>query len=162
MQNFLSLWFNAGAQITHGGQVQRPRQNNTWATFNKLWMQLEEHYAMSSRHNRTTIFCLKKVSKTFINTNAPIFRHRIASKTEKHSETSRNQQERPFSSFALWIDMNWNQLGPRRRSIDLCFDLLSPVKSLESEQSAVLAFYAGAQNAHVGQIKRPREMWIFW
>ncbi len=27
MQNFLSLWLNAGAQITHGGQVQRPRQN---------------------------------------------------------------------------------------------------------------------------------------
>ncbi len=25
MQNFLSLWLNAGAQITHGGQVQRPR-----------------------------------------------------------------------------------------------------------------------------------------
>ncbi len=25
MQN-LSLWLNAGAQITHGGQVQRPRQ----------------------------------------------------------------------------------------------------------------------------------------
>ncbi len=29
MQNFLSLWFNAGAQITHGGQVQRPRQKVT-------------------------------------------------------------------------------------------------------------------------------------
>ncbi len=28
MQNFLSLWLNAGAQITHGGQVQRPRQKN--------------------------------------------------------------------------------------------------------------------------------------
>ncbi len=28
MQNFLSLWLNAGAQITHGGQVQRPRQNH--------------------------------------------------------------------------------------------------------------------------------------
>ncbi len=26
MQNFLSLWLNAGAKITHGGQVQRPRQ----------------------------------------------------------------------------------------------------------------------------------------
>ncbi len=26
MQNFLSLWLNTGAQITHGGQVQRPRQ----------------------------------------------------------------------------------------------------------------------------------------
>ncbi len=28
MQNFLSLWLNAGAQITHGGQVQRPRQKS--------------------------------------------------------------------------------------------------------------------------------------
>ncbi len=27
IKNFLSLWLNAGAQITHGGQVQRPRQN---------------------------------------------------------------------------------------------------------------------------------------
>ncbi len=27
MQNFLNLWLNAGAQITHGGQAQRPRQN---------------------------------------------------------------------------------------------------------------------------------------
>ncbi len=26
MQDFLSLWLNAGAQITHGGPVQRPRQ----------------------------------------------------------------------------------------------------------------------------------------
>ncbi len=26
MQNFLSFWLNAGAQITHGFQVQRPRQ----------------------------------------------------------------------------------------------------------------------------------------
>ncbi len=26
MQNFLSLWLNARAQITHGGQIQRPRQ----------------------------------------------------------------------------------------------------------------------------------------
>ncbi len=29
MQNFLSLWLNAGAQITHGGEVQRPRQKVT-------------------------------------------------------------------------------------------------------------------------------------
>ncbi len=28
MQNFWSLWLNAGAQITHGGQVQRPRQKS--------------------------------------------------------------------------------------------------------------------------------------
>ncbi len=36
-------------------------------------------------------------------------------------------------------------------------DLQSPVKSLEGEQSAIVAFYAGAQNAHVGQIWRQRE-----
>ncbi len=28
MQNFLSLRLNAGAQITHGDQVQKPRQKN--------------------------------------------------------------------------------------------------------------------------------------
>ncbi len=33
MQNFLSLWLNAGAQITHGGQVQRPRQGNALESF---------------------------------------------------------------------------------------------------------------------------------
>ncbi len=31
-------------------------------------------------------------------------------------------------------------------------DLLNPVESLEGEKSAALAFYAGAQNVHVGQI----------
>ncbi len=31
-------------------------------------------------------------------------------------------------------------------------DLSSPAKSLEGEQSRVLAFYTTAQNAHVGQI----------
>ncbi len=30
MQNFLSLWLNAGAQITHDGQVQRPRQKGKY------------------------------------------------------------------------------------------------------------------------------------
>ncbi len=34
-------------------------------------------------------------------------------------------------------------------------DLLSPVLSLHGEQSVVLAFHVGAQNAHTGQIKRP-------
>ncbi len=29
---------------------------------------------------------------------------------------------------------------------------------MEGEQSAVLVFYAGAQNAHVGQIYRPRKV----
>ncbi len=32
MQNFLSLWLNAGVQITHGGQVQRPRQKDNKTT----------------------------------------------------------------------------------------------------------------------------------
>ncbi len=35
-------------------------------------------------------------------------------------------------------------------------DLLSQVKSLEGEQSAVYAFYTGAQDAQFGQILRPR------
>ncbi len=35
MQNFLSLWLNAGAQITHGGQVQRPRQKKTFVHIRK-------------------------------------------------------------------------------------------------------------------------------
>ncbi len=30
MQNFLGLGLNAGAQITHGGQVQRPRYANSY------------------------------------------------------------------------------------------------------------------------------------
>ncbi len=34
MQNFLNLWLNAGAQITHGGQVQKPRQ------MTKPWLNL--------------------------------------------------------------------------------------------------------------------------
>ncbi len=32
-------------------------------------------------------------------------------------------------------------------------DLYSQVKSVEGEQSAILAFNAGAQNAHVGRAK---------
>ncbi len=35
-------------------------------------------------------------------------------------------------------------------------DLLNTVKSPEYEQLVDLAFYAGGQNAHVGQISRPR------
>ncbi len=42
-------------------------------------------------------------------------------------------------------------------ALKLDYDLYNPVKSLEGEQSAILAFYAGAQNAHVSQIWRPRE-----
>ncbi len=67
-------------------------------------------------------FSLKTiVSKTFINTNVPIFRYRIASKTEARYETNRNQLERPFSSTVFWIDGKWNLLGPRRSSLDICF-----------------------------------------
>ncbi len=63
----------------------------------------------------------------------------------------------------FWIDVNWNQLGLCRSSLDLCF--LNAVrlstwaiykdqfKSLDGEQSVVLAFYAGAQNAHVPLLK---------
>ncbi len=36
MQNFLSLWLNTGAEITHGGQVQRPRQKNGGRTINQF------------------------------------------------------------------------------------------------------------------------------
>ncbi len=41
MQNFLSLWLNAAAHITHGGQVQRPRQKkNAKKTPKKITMGL--------------------------------------------------------------------------------------------------------------------------
>ncbi len=33
-------------------------------------------------------------------------------------------------------------------------DLLNPVNSLEGEPSAILAFYAGAQHAHIGRAKK--------
>ncbi len=39
MQNFLSLWLNAGAHNTHGGQVQRPRQSYAAFTGYKDWLQ---------------------------------------------------------------------------------------------------------------------------
>ncbi len=39
MQNFLSLWLNAGAQITHRGQVQRPRQKKKpWVIVSETWV----------------------------------------------------------------------------------------------------------------------------
>ncbi len=47
MQNFLSLWLNAGAQITHGGQVQRPRQKSEAY----LALQLSLHMARKKRTN---------------------------------------------------------------------------------------------------------------
>ncbi len=93
---------------------------------------------------------------TFINTNVPIFRHRIASKTEKHKEASRNQLDRPSSSFMYWIDVNWKQLGLRRISLDIFFIIIvrlsiSAVYKVQKKCWKVsnrrfLAFYAGAQS----------------
>ncbi len=48
----------------------------------------------------------------------PTFRHRITRKTEMHSDTSRNWLERPFSSFELWIDLDWSHSWPCRSSLD--------------------------------------------
>ncbi len=59
------------------------------------------------------------VKKTFFNTYGPILKHYIASKTQKHLETTRNQHETRFSSFMLWLDVIWNQLGPCRISFNI-------------------------------------------
>ncbi len=56
-------------------------------------------------------------------------------------------------------NLSWHLLHKWSPSLNLG-DLLSPVKSLEGEQSAFLAFYAGVQNAHVAHIWRPREKTI--
>ncbi len=50
-------------------------------------------------------------------TYVPIFRHRITRKAEMHSDTCRNWLERPFSSFELWIDLNWSHLWSCRSSL---------------------------------------------
>ncbi len=63
------------------------------------------------------------------------------------------------SRFELtWIEISlgsvtWHFLHEYNPSLHLG-DLWSQVKSLEGEQSAVLAFYAGVQNAHVGQAEK--------
>ncbi len=64
---------------------------------------------------------VSKVNKTFINKYAPIFRHWFARKTENHQESNRSYLERPFSSFMILIDVNWNQLGPCRSSLGIGF-----------------------------------------
>ncbi len=77
-----------------------------------------------------------------------------------HADTSRNWFERPFSSFEFWIDLKslmavsivtWLFLRKCCPSFNLG-DLLVHLKSLVHEKSAVFAFYAGAQNARLGQI----------
>ncbi len=62
---------------------------------------------------------------------------------------------RELKSVGAVSKFTWPLFHKRSPSLHLG-DLLSPFKSLEGEQYAVLAFYAGAQNAHVGQIWRPR------
>ncbi len=69
-----------------------------------------------------------------------------ARQKKKHNETSRNLFERPLSSFMFWIDLSWNEL---RAVLKLTWPLL---ESLEGENSAVLAFFAGSHNANVGKI----------
>ncbi len=91
------------------------------------------------------------VSKTFINANV----------TEKRNKKSRDQHERPFSSFVYWIDVKWSHAYDAVRAASkVTWHLLqkhSPslqlgYKSLVGEQSVVLALYAGAKTAHVSQI----------
>ncbi len=55
-----------------------------------------------------------------------------------------------FECFKLTVSkVTWHRLLKYSPPLHLG-DLLSPVKSLEGEQSVVLAFYAGAQNVLVG------------
>ncbi len=63
---------------------------------------------------------------------------------------------REFKSVKTVSNFTWHLLYKYSPSLHLG-DLLNLVKSREGEQSAILAFYVGAQNAHVGQIWRPRE-----
>ncbi len=58
---------------------------------------------------------------------------------------------RELKSVRVASNFIWHLLHKYSPSLHLG-DLQSPVKLLEDEQSVVLAFYAGAQNAHVGQI----------
>ncbi len=58
---------------------------------------------------------------------------------------------RELKSFRATSQFIWPLIHKYSPSLHLD-DLNSPVKSLEGEKSTVLAFYAGAQNAHVGQI----------
>ncbi len=85
------------------------------------WLRERPLIRVATGYHKAFLVLHKLVSKTFINTNVLIFRHRIASKTEKRYETSRNKLKRPFSSFVFWIYVKWNPLGPRRRLLDICF-----------------------------------------
>ncbi len=54
---------------------------------------------------------------------------------------------REFKSVRVVSKFTWPLLNKCSACLHLG-DSLSPVKSMEGEQSAVLAFYAGAQDAH--------------
>ncbi len=89
-------------------------------------------------------------SKTFTNTNAPMFRHRIANKAEKQISTwtaiffIRVLNWRELKSIRAASKVTWHLLHKYSPSLHLG-DLYNPFKSLEGEQSAVLAFYVRAQ-----------------
>ncbi len=99
-----------------------------------------------------------ELSKTFINTYVPIFMHRIERETLRDNEKSFS----PFTHVLNWpglksfraVSRDLRQLPHTCNQSLHLGDLLSPAKSLEGKQSAVLASYAGAQNTDVGQIWR--------
>ncbi len=83
----------------------------------------------------------------------------------RQNKTLRNKQEliwaaifsihvldwRELKSVSALSKLSWPLLHKCSPSLHLD-DLYCPVQSLEGEQSMVLAFYAGAQSAHVSQI----------
>ncbi len=56
MQNFLSLWLNTGAQITHGGQVQKPRQKMVYITIT-----MHENYIKPNKSGQYQLTDLKSL-----------------------------------------------------------------------------------------------------
>ncbi len=40
---------------------------------------------------------------------------------QARQKSIKEQAEINFSSLVVWIDLNWNQLGTRRISLDICF-----------------------------------------
>ncbi len=70
-------------------------------------------------------FCQAMYIRPLLNTRLPNCRHCIARKTEKHHERNRNPNERPFSSFLFWIDLNWMQSR-------LCWRFVSLMQSVFS------------------------------
>ncbi len=107
------------------------------------------------------ISCLQV--RPLLNTLMPIFRHPNARDAEKHQETNRNQLlhscfeltkteiSRCHVECHLKIASNMQPVSPLGRFI-------KPSLTLEGEQSAVLAFYAGAQNAHLSTPLRENMM----